>query len=98
MSNEDYKRGVKEALDLPISGGWYSAERVKNIIEDRLRTLLGPPKKVTKWVIVLPAPMHGEEYISQGRLWDSKEAAEKFSKLYYVKNVGIFPIEIEVEI
>lgn len=67
---------------------------VTEILKDRRKELL--TKKVTKWVIVLPAPERGEEYISQGRLWDSKSAADRFAELNYAKIVGTYPIEIEL--
>ncbi len=97
MSSEDYKRGVIDATEpLPSPRGLLDCY-ANSKFSDRRKQLL--TKKVTKWVAVGISVSNGKPY-AQGYFQDSKESAlaNKTSDALDLGFVGVFPIEIEVEI
>jgi len=96
-----YRQAVGEATE-PFPLLEVPGKTVNNLMEDRRKKLL--TKKVTRWLIVIPATEQGcvsdparqyEYYSSDRLLYDSKESAEAAS-VRYEETFGIFPVEIEV--
>ena len=100
---EGYRIGVNKATedftyeevhDLPITEG-FNGGVLRTFLANRRKALL--TKKVTKWVVVLKAGKFSEESVSQGRLFDTREGAERYVKAQVGDScLGVFPIEIEV--
>lgn len=93
---DGYKRGVESALDemsRKLNIPWDNLAQIFDAVRKVLLT-----KKVTKWVVVLARIGDLEECVSQGRLWDSKSAAERYIERALPTGfaLGVFPIEIEV--
>jgi hypothetical protein len=94
---EAYKYGVEKATK-PFDGYQQQTlplSQFNQILDERRKTLL--TRKMTKWIIAMPGKSGYEEYIHQGRFYDSREAAEKFSLQHLGSAIlGVFPVEIEL--
>jgi hypothetical protein len=96
--SSDYRRGVEDGtMFLCEEDQTYRGSLINDRLEQRRKSLLA--KKETRWVIVIKAQIHDEEYTYQGRLFESKEAAKKhLERSCGDSALGVFPIEIEAPV
>ena len=97
MPNSEYRRGVEDALKLPLTFvGDYTAGYLRDQLEQQRKKLL--TKKVTKWYNLYS---DGEKVIvGQRDLYNSKERAEcnSYGRLESLSYIGTFPVETIVEL
>lgn len=87
MSQEDYKRGVEDALKAVGEDNFFGG--YPTVVENVRKKLL--TKKVTKWVNIYGDP-------EQSAFWydSEEEAIESKSDSPRLKYIGAYPIEIDV--